>query len=179
MLAVELEQRLHGHLDVVLLPDQLRSVLECETTPSLQRVTCKQLLLKRQQLLSPIWTRVECPTRLEVQATPDVVAEGLVAGHYRDVQQQRYLLVRELHSAHITVASEAQEEDALYVGLLELAPAVEGEWLLLLRAPEDGHLSGLNEFNQLVEVGLRRLCLALLSSLYHAVFYNYDKLFSP
>jgi hypothetical protein len=93
-----------------------------------------------------------------------------VAGHYRDVQQQRYLLVRELHSAHITVASEAQEEDALDVGLLELAPAVEGKWFLLVRAPEDGHLCRLYEINQLVEVGLRRLCLALLSRLFHSVF---------
>ena len=52
VLAVELEQRLRSHLDVVLLPDPLRPVLECEATPSLQRVTSKQLLFQGQQLLS-------------------------------------------------------------------------------------------------------------------------------
>ena len=50
--AVELEQRLRSHLNVVLLPDPLCPVLECEATPSLQRVTSKQLLFQGQQLLS-------------------------------------------------------------------------------------------------------------------------------
>ena len=94
VLAVELEQRLRSHLDVVLLPDPLRPVLECEAAPSLQRVTSNQLLLQGQQLLSRIWARVVCAARLEAQPTPNVVAECLVASHDRDVQQPRYLLVR-------------------------------------------------------------------------------------
>ena len=94
VLTVELEQRLRRYLDVVLLPDPLRPVLECEAAPSLQRVTSKQLLLQGQQLLPRIGARVVSAARLEAQPTPDVVAEGLVARHDRDVQQPRYLLVR-------------------------------------------------------------------------------------
>jgi hypothetical protein len=61
------------------------------------------------------------------------------------VQQQRYLLVRALHSAHISVAVEPEEEYALDILFRELAPAVESEWLLLATALFSGRLSWLYE----------------------------------